>query len=164
MHRAMSSSFGCSVWRNKRQRCNTYSSSSWVNSLCWIHYPLPHPKTLPQIPKTFIFSMNMLWKTTCSFWKMQNAVWQQIKLICLFVVDNEHASRQRKRCSPQTSSIHSKCITCREWIALSHQMLFSTNFISKQHARLVQSPKTSNHSSTVNVVPPFCSKFRAVHK
>ena len=34
----------------------------------------------------------------------------------------------------------------------------------KQHARLVQSPKTSKQSSTIDIVPPFCSKFRAAHK
>ena len=104
LHRAMSSSFGCSVWR-KRQRCKTLIIQ--LGEFTVLNSPsISTFKTLLQILKTFIFSINMLCKTTCSFWKMRNAVWQQIRSICLVCCWQRTCKSTKKKCSPQTSPIH----------------------------------------------------------
>ena len=159
----MLSSFSCSVL--KRPRCKNelifhFHVNSLMNSQLIIHHQkLLNSKNLHLVHEHVEKRSSAPEKCKTQFGRKINSIclvcccWQRT---CTFTLKTTK--------SKIPFPIHSSCITCIEWIAHPYKNDVLHKLHLKQHAHHVQSPKTSKHSSTVDIIPPFCSKFRAVHK
>ena len=135
MHRAMSSSFGCSVL--KRPRCKNKFSSISISNIhyCWMNSTCSNSSSISKTLQTLLKNIQIhscspqtCWKTSCSSRKHANAVWQKKNEVWFVVVDKHHAHPGKINSSTNVHT-HLQMRSMQQVNFQTHQMFTSTNFI-----------------------------------